>query len=114
MICSVCKKNTAVIFVNKQGQDGKTELEGLCYDCAKKRGLNPIDTMAKQANLSEKDIQEITNSLDSMFKNLSVNMNDIDEDELSGMINEENEMQGQGIPLGSIFSGTNVSFFFFS
>ena len=105
MICSVCKKNTAVIFVNKQGQDGKTELEGLCYDCAKKRGLNPIDTMAKQANLSEKDIQEITNSLDSMFKNLSVNMNDIDEDELSGMINEENEMQGQGIPLGSIFSG---------
>ena len=105
MICSVCKKNTAVIFVNKQGEDGKTELEGLCYDCAKKRGLNPIDTMAKQANLSEKDIQEITNSLDSMFKNLSVNMNDIDEDELSGMINEENEMQGQGIPLGSIFSG---------
>ena len=108
MLCSVCKKNTAVIFINKQGQDGKTELEGLCYDCAKKRGINPIDTMAKQANLSDKDIQELTNKLDDMFKNLSVNMNDIDEDELSDMMNAENtngEDQGQGVPLGSIFSG---------
>ena len=108
MLCSVCKKNTAVIFINKQGQDGKTELEGLCYDCAKKRGITPIDTMAKQANLSDKDIQELTNKLDDMFKNLSVNMNDIDEDELSDMMNAENtngEDQGQGVPLGSIFSG---------
>ena len=36
MLCSVCKEKTAVTFVNKQGPDGKTELEGLCYDCAKK------------------------------------------------------------------------------
>ena len=106
MLCSICKKNTAVIFINKQAQDGKTELEGLCYDCAKKRGINPIDTMAKQANLSDKDIQDLTNKLDDMFKNLSVNMNDIDEDELSDMINAENiDGQEQGVPLGSIFSG---------
>ncbi|MGN1299742.1 MAG: AAA family ATPase [Clostridia bacterium] len=108
MLCSICKKNTAVIFIDKQGQDGKKELEGLCYDCAKKRGINPIDTMAKQANLSEKDIQDLTNKLDDMFKNLSVNMNDIDEEEISNMINDENadmDAQGQGVPLGSIFSG---------
>ena len=108
MLCSVCKKNTAVIFVNKQEKDGKSELEGLCYDCAKKRGINPIDTMARQANLSDKDIQDLTNKLDDMFKNLSVNINDIDEEEISNMINDENadiDAQGQGIPLGSIFSG---------
>ena len=108
MLCSICKKNTAVIFIDKQGQDGKKELEGLCYDCAKKRGINPIDTMAKQANLSEKDIQDLTNKLDDMFKNLSANMNDIDEEEISNMINDENadmDAQGQGVPLGSIFSG---------
>lgn len=108
MLCSICKKNTAVIFIDKQGKDGKKELEGLCYDCAKKRGINPIDTMAKQANLSEKDIQDLTNKLDDMFKNLSVNMNDIDEEEISNMINDENadmDAQGQGVPLGSIFSG---------
>lgn len=107
MLCSVCKKNTAVIFVNKQGADGKAELEGLCFDCAKKRGINPIDTMAKQVNLSEKEIQELTSRLDAMLQNLSANMNDIDEEELSEIINRENE-EGEmqdGMPLGSIFSG---------
>ena len=106
MLCSMCKKDTAVIFINKQGADGKAEVEGLCYECAKKKGINPIDTMAKQANLSDKDIQDLSNKLDTMFKNLSDNMADIDEDELSEMINGESEIEGaQGVPLGSIFSG---------
>lgn len=106
MLCSMCKKNTAVVFINKQGADGKAEVEGLCYECAKKKGINPIDTMAKQANLSDKDIQDLSNKLDIMFKNLSDNMADIDEDELSEMINGESEIEGaQGVPLGSIFSG---------
>ena len=106
MLCSMCKKNTAIIFINKQGADGKAEVEGLCYECAKKKGINPIDTMAKQANLSDKDIQDLSNKLDTMFKNLSDNMADIDEDELSEMINGESEIEGaQGVPLGSIFSG---------
>ena len=106
MLCSMCKKNTAVIFINKQGADGKAEVEGLCYECAKKKGINPIDTMAKQANLSDKDIQDLSNKLDTMFKNLSDNMADIDEDELSEMINGESEIEGaQGVTLGSIFSG---------
>ena len=106
MLCSMCKKNTAVIFINKQGSDGKAEVEGLCYECAKKKGINPIDTMAKQANLSDKDIQDLSNKLDTMFKNLSDNISDIDEDELSEMMNGESEIEGaQGVPLGSIFSG---------
>ena len=111
MLCSMCKKNTAVIFINKQGADGKAEVEGLCYECAKKKGINPIDTMAKQANLSDKDIQDLSNKLDTMFKNLSDNMADIDEDELSEMINGESEIEGaQGVPLGSIFSGLFLNY----
>ena len=108
MLCSDCKKNTAVIFINKLGEDNKTEVEGLCYDCAKKRGISQIDAMAKQANLSEKDIKDLSDKLDNVFKNLSANMEDIDEDQLSEMINGENELGeegAQGIPLGSIFSG---------
>jgi ATP-dependent Clp protease ATP-binding subunit ClpA len=102
----MCKKNTAVIFINKQSADGKAEVEGLCYECAKKKGINPIDTMAKQANLSDKDIQDLSNKLDTMFKNLSENISDIDADELSEMMNGESEIEGaQGVPLGSIFSG---------
>ena len=62
--------------------------------------------MAKQANLSDKDIQDLSNKLDTMFKNLSENISDIDADELSEMMNGESEIEGaQGVPLGSIFSG---------
>lgn len=73
-----------------------------------KERYKSIDTMAKQANLSDKDIQEITNKLDDMFKNLSVNMDDIDEEQLSEMMNPDNldnDEQAKGMPLGSIFSG---------
>ena len=52
MLCSNCKKNTAVVFINKKSSDGKQELDGLCYDCAKKMGINPFDTLIKQANLT--------------------------------------------------------------
>lgn len=104
MLCSVCKKNTAVIFINKQGQDNKPELQGLCYSCASKMGVNPIDSLAKQANLSDKDISNMTDQLENLFSNLSGN---IDEDEaLNNVINESSEIDSpDGIPLGSIFSG---------
>ena len=104
MLCSVCKKNTAVIFINKQGPDNKPELQGLCYSCASKMGVNPIDSLAKQANLSDKDISNMTAQLENLFSNLSGN---IDEDEaLNNVINESSEVDSpDGIPLGSIFSG---------
>ena len=41
MRCSVCNKNTAVIFINKPGSD-KNSVEGLCYSCAKKKGIDNL------------------------------------------------------------------------
>lgn len=107
MLCSICKTNTAVIFINKRDENGKADVEGLCYECAKKNGINPIDAMAKQANLSDKDIKDLSNKLDKMFQNLSVNLSEIDEEQLANMMNENpEEIEGEeGMPLGSIFSG---------
>ena len=105
MLCSVCKKNTAVIFINKQGPDNKVELEGLCYSCASKKGLNPLDSLAKQSNLSDADISNMTNQLENLFSNLSANMDNMDEEQLNNVIEQESEEEGHGIPLGSIFSG---------
>ena len=108
MLCSDCKKNNAVVFVNKKGEDGKNTLEGYCYDCAKKRGINPIDSLMKQANLSEDDLNNMTEQFESMFKDMSENMNfgDIQEESDDSYNPEEsnNEMQFGAIPLGSIFS----------
>ena len=57
-LCSVCKKNTAVVFVNKI-IDGKPNLEGLCLACAKKKGINPLASMMKQYGASDEDIENM-------------------------------------------------------
>ena len=107
MLCSQCNKNNAVVFINKQDENGNTSLEGLCYDCAKKRGINPVDHLMKQANLSENDINNMTKQFESMFKDMSENLQDSlnnEEDNLDAENNENPEMQFGAIPLGSIFS----------
>ena len=107
MLCSDCKKNNAVVFVNKKDNEGKNTLEGYCYDCAKKRGINPIDSLMKQANLTEDDLNNMTQQFESMFKEMSDNMNFADiQEESEDSYNPENEgaMQFGAIPLGSIFS----------
>ncbi len=111
MLCSQCHKNNAVVFINKQDENGKPTLEGLCYDCAKKRGINPLDTLMKQANLSEDDVNNMTKQIESMFKDMSENMNFSDLPEMvDDDINEDGDEEGKSgmqfgaIPLGSIFS----------
>lgn len=107
MLCSDCKKNNAVVFINKKDENGKNSLEGYCYDCAKKRGINPIDSLMKQANLSEEDLNNMTQQFESMFKDMSDNINfsDVPEDiDNSYSSDEPNITQFGAIPLGSIFS----------
>lgn len=109
MLCSICHKNTAVIFINKQDETGKQELQGLCYECAKSKGINPIDSLMKQANLSEKDLNDMTKQLETILKDMTNNMDlsNIDSSSLdSDEINNEDDTHAQfgAIPLGSIFS----------
>ena len=114
MLCSICKKNTAVIFVNQQNSSGETETIGYCYECAKKKGVNPLNTFSNNnSNLSNEDINNMTNQLNEMFKDLSSNLslqglNTDDLDDNSDTLNDEdseNKPMGFAIPLGSIFSG---------
>ena len=114
MLCSQCNKNNAVFFINKQDKDGNTSSEGLCYECAKKRGINPIDNLMKQANISEEDLSNMTKQFESMFNDMAengelqnfqenlINMEDNDSNDSDD--SEKPEMQFGAIPLGSIFS----------
>lgn len=72
-MCSQCGKNSAIIFINKLSQDGKNELEGLCYDCAKKRGINPLQEIAKQMNMGndEENLDGISSQFEEMIKDIS-------------------------------------------
>lgn len=101
MLCSICNKNTAVVFVNKPSPDGNSKLEGLCYECAKKKGINPIDTLVKQANLSESDIEDMTRQFEDMFKDISGELDNINPEDLG--LNDNGDLNSSS--LGSIFSG---------
>lgn len=95
MLCSVCNKNTAVIFINKI-ENGKSSVEGLCYNCAKEKGINPLEVLAKQSNLSEDELNDMSSQLENIFNDITENMSNLDEE----------GMQSIGPMLGSIF-GTN-------
>lgn len=72
-------------------------MEGLCYNCAKEKGINPLEVLAKQANLSEDELNDMSKQFENLFGDIAQNI-DIEN------INPENMSEDGGIPLGSIFS----------
>ncbi len=90
MLCSVCKKNMAVVFINKLDKDGKAtnETTGLCIECAKKQGIDPISNIMKEmSNMSEEDLETMSAQFDDMFGGMA-ELDDFDsDDEKGGMPN---------------------------
>lgn len=97
-LCSVCKKNTAVVFVNKI-VDGKPSLEGLCLSCAKDRGINPLASMMKQYGASEDDIANLNEQFNEIVSSIS-DENAPFPDELMESFNHEDGSN----PFASMFS----------
>ncbi len=95
MLCSNCNKNTAVVFINKT-ENGQTSTEGLCYNCAKKRGINPLDVIVKNANLSQDELEDMSNQFEEIFQDFSGDLNF--EPVVDGDMSEENN------PFGNIFN----------
>ena len=93
MLCSNCNKNVAVIFINKVDGDNSS-LEGLCYNCAKERGINPLEVLAKQANLSDENLQDMSKQFEDIFSDISEN---ISNEDVSNLNNGD-------VPIGSILS----------
>ena len=120
MICSECNKNPAVFFYEKT-DDGKNTLAGLCYDCAKKKGIDVTEVLARQQDILSKDkinLNDMNKQLENIFKDLAENIDinnleniegaitfgNVDEDEESEDDEEKPKFAGAAIPLGSIFS----------
>ena len=120
MICSECKKNPAILFYEKI-ENNKNKMEGLCYECAKKKGINPTDVIAKQQETLAKDkinLADMNKQLESIFKDFAENLDinelgniegaitfgNLDDDENNNFDEERPKVAGAAIPLGSIFS----------
>ena len=88
MLCSICKKNVAVIFINKLGKDGKPEEKptGLCMECAQKQGIDPLANIASQMNnLSDEEL----NNMSEQFETMLNSMGAIDMDNFSTQDDEQ-------------------------
>ena len=115
MLCSECNENPAILFYKKI-ENGKESLEGYCYNCAKKKGINPTEVLANQNNILSGDkinLNDMTKQFETIFKDLAENINLEDIQNMEGAITFESEdenseephkISGAAIPLGSIFS----------
>ena len=116
MLCSECNKNPAILFYKKI-ENGKESLEGYCYDCAKKKGINPTEVLSEQNNILSKgnpNLNDMTQQFETIFKDLAENINLEDIENMEGAITFDNQndddnpdspkITGAAIPIGSIFS----------
>ena len=116
MLCSECNKNPAILFYKKI-ENGKESLEGYCYDCAKKKGINPTQVLSEQNSILSKDninLNDMTEQFETIFKDLAENINLEDIENIEGAITFDNKnddtdgdsprISGAAIPLGSIFN----------
>ena len=117
MLCSECNKNPAIIFYKKI-ENGKESMEGYCYECAKKKGINPNEVLHKQNEILSNDkvnLNDMTKQFETIFKDLAENINLEDIENIDGAITfgtesddpsdeNPNKISGAAIPLGSIFS----------
>ena len=123
MLCSECKRNPAIIFFEKLDNNEK-KIEGLCYDCAKKKGIDPVQTLKDQNEYLSHDkvnLGDMSKQFETIFKDLAENINLEDLNNIDGAItfgisedpsesnddefnDEKPKIAGAAIPLGSIFS----------
>lgn len=58
-LCSKCKKRPAVVFMSDM-TNPSAEPNGLCLVCAKELGIKPVDDMLKRMNISDEDIEQMS------------------------------------------------------
>ena len=115
MLCSECNKNPAILFYKKI-ENGKESLEGYCFECAKKKGIDPLQALNDQNKILSTDkvnMNDMTKQFESIFKDLAENINLEDIENIEGAITFDNtngddedspKIAEAAIPLGSIFS----------
>ncbi len=65
-MCSKCKKRPAVVFMSNPLKPS-AEPEGLCLVCAKELGIKPVDDMLKSMNITDEDIEQMSDQFMEMI-----------------------------------------------
>ncbi|MGI6279447.1 MAG: AAA family ATPase [Acutalibacteraceae bacterium] len=79
-LCSKCKKRPAVVFMSDMSNPNM-EPNGLCLVCAKELGIKPVEDMLKRMNISDEDIEEMSEQfMDLMALDEESDDQDLNED----------------------------------
>ena len=65
-LCSRCKKRPAVVFITRMEGDKSTP-EGLCLKCARELNIGPVTDMLNKMNISDEDLDSMTEEMMNMF-----------------------------------------------
>ena len=70
-LCYRCHKRPAVVFVSemKPGSTEQSEPKGLCLVCAKEMGIKPINDMLEKMNISDDDIEQMSDQFMQIMSN---------------------------------------------
>ena len=84
-LCYKCKKRPAVVFIQGMGQNGEKvgESGGLCLVCAKEMGIQPINDMLKNMNISDDEIEEMSEQFMGLMGPEMDSMDNDDDDAFS-------------------------------
>lgn len=93
--CSRCHIRPAIVFVQKN-EGGKITSEGFCIKCAQELGIKPIDDIINQMNMSQEDIDALSEGMSGLMPMAQ----DDDGDDKNG--------RAPSIDLGSFFGGKNA------
>lgn len=66
-LCYVCNKNVATIYTAKV-ENGKTEIVGLCVECAKKMGIPVVDQLIQQSGLTPEELGNISQQMGDILQ----------------------------------------------
>ena len=80
-LCSKCKKRPAVVFVSDMSNPN-AEPNGLCLVCAKELGIKPVEDMLKKMNISDEDIEQMSDQFMDIMA-LNEENDDIDDADLN-------------------------------
>ncbi|MDI6618992.1 MAG: ATP-dependent Clp protease ATP-binding subunit [Clostridiales bacterium] len=69
-LCSICKKNVATVYTAKI-ENGKTEMIGLCMECARKMGIPVVDQLMQQAGITPEAFENITEQMNNVLSDIN-------------------------------------------
>ncbi len=104
-LCSRCRKNVAVVFIQKLEANGESKSEGLCIKCASELGIKPVDDFLERMGIDKDELGNISEEMASAMGLMPDELSDGDTDSSEGDNSDpdNSESRAPSFDIGSFF-----------